>query len=112
MDQRVQAAIAFMNTNIHRKLTAVEIAESVRLSPTHLRRLFKTETDSSLAQYLRELRLERAKHLLETTFLNVKEVASAVGVTGVSHFVRDFKKVYGLRPSEYVERYRKIASRP
>ena len=111
MDQRVRAAIAFMNTNLQRRLIPIEIAESVRLSPTHLRRLFKTETDASLARYLRELRLQRAKHLLETTFLSVKEVASSVGITGVSHFVRNFKRAYGLRPSEYAGRHRKVIHR-
>jgi transcriptional regulator GlxA family with amidase domain len=112
MDERVRMAIAFMNANLHRKLTPVEIAESVRLSPTHLRRLFKSETDASLAAYLREVRLQRAKHLFETTFLSVKEVASSVGITGISHFVRDFREAYGLRPSEYVERHRKVADQP
>src|SRR5438552_19180218 len=103
MDQRVHAAIAFMNTNLQRRLMPIEIAESVRLSPTHLRRLFKTETDSSLAQYLRELRLDRAKQLLETTFLSIKEIGASVGLTDVSHFVRDFKQAYRLTPTAYGE---------
>lgn len=107
MDQRVHAAIALMNANLHRKLTPVEIAQSVRLSPPHLRELFKSETGTSLARYQRELRLGRAKHLLETTFLSVKEVAASVGIDGVSHFVRDFEKKYGTTPARYAERHRK-----
>src|SRR2546425_8110084 len=86
---------SFMKTNLHRKLTPIEIAQSVRLSPAHLRELFKDETGTSLTRYRRELRLERAKHLLETTFLSVKEVAASVGIDGVSHFVRDFEKKHG-----------------
>ena len=107
MDQRVHAVIAFMNTNLHRKLTPVEIAQSVRLSSSHLRHLFKDEAGTSQTRYLRELRLQRAKHLLGTTFLTVKEVASAVGINSVSHFVRDFEKAYRISPAGYAKRHRK-----
>jgi len=106
MDDRVCAAIAFMNTNLHRKISPIEIAEAVRLSPSHLRHLFKEKTGKSLTRYMRELRLQRAKHLLETTFLAVKEVAANVGIEGVSHFVRDFEKAYGMSPARYAEHYR------
>jgi transcriptional regulator GlxA family with amidase domain len=85
MDQRVRAAVAFMNANLHRKLSAIEIAQSVRLSPAHLRALFKSETGTSPTTYRRELQMERARHLLETTFMSVKEVAACVGIDGVSH---------------------------
>jgi two-component system response regulator YesN len=111
-DQRVRAVIVFMNTNLHRKLTPIEIAQSVRLSTSHLRHVFKDETGTSLTGYLRELRLRRAKQLLETTFLTVKEVASAVGIDGVSHFVRDFEKIYRMTPARYAARRRQVTHRP
>src|SRR5438132_11024668 len=108
MDQRVETAIAFMKTNLHRKLTAIEIAQTVRLSPAHLRELFKNETGTSLTRYRRALQMQRAKHLLETTFLSVKEVAAAVGINGLSHFSKDFEHRYGAMPSRYAARYRGI----
>lgn len=108
MDQRVRAIIAFMNTNLHRKLTPIEIAQSVRLSPSRLRHLFKAETGTSLARYQRDLRMEHAKELLRTTFLNVKEVAARVGIGGISHFVRDFEGKFGVTPARYAARYRKL----
>ena len=52
-------------------------------------------------QYLKVLRIERAKYLLETSFLSVKEIAHIVGVNDESHFVRDFKKTYGAPPTPY-----------
>ena len=107
MDPRVRAAINFMNTNLERGHTSIEIAKAVRLSPTHLRRLFKSETGQSILEYRKQLQLERATHLLETTFSSVKEIAAIVGLNEVSHFARDFKKAYGLRPSEYAQRHRK-----
>ena len=55
----------------------------------------------SIGEYLKNLRMQKAGELLETTSLNVKEVAAAVGMRDQSHFVRAFKKSYGLTPSQY-----------
>lgn len=52
-------------------------------------------------QYLKFLRMEQAKYLLETSFLSVKEITHRVGLNDESHFVRDFKKVYGAPPNRY-----------
>jgi len=112
MDQRVDTAIAFMNANLNGKLTPAEIAEAVHLSQSRVRQLFKIETGTPLARYLRDLRLKQAKELLETTFLSVKEVASHVGITGISHFVREFKKTYRMTPARYAARYRRTAAKP
>ncbi len=50
--------------------------------------------------YLRLARLEQAKELLEHSFLRVKEITALVGVNDVSHFVRDYKALYGHTPSQ------------
>jgi hypothetical protein len=57
-------------------------------------------------RYLRLLRMERAKDLLESSFLSVKEIGFRVGLTDESHFVRDFKATYGLSPSCYRTQFR------
>lgn len=107
MDDRVRAVIALMNTNLDRQLRVAEMAAAVRLSPSQLRQVFKAQTEAPLGRYLRDLRMFRAKELFETTFLSVKEVAARVGITGISHFVRDFEKAYGMTPTRYVARHRK-----
>ena len=56
--------------------------------------------------------MQQAKELLETTFLSVKEIAASVGLTSVGHFVTDFKKAYGMTPSDYAERHRKTMDQP
>ena len=45
--------------------------------------------------------MQHAATLLTTTFLSVKEIVRCVGGTDESHFVRDFKRIYGVTPSEY-----------
>ncbi len=48
--------------------------------------------------------MRRAKQFLETTFLSVKEIMTVVGLQDESHFVRDFKTVYGIPPGAYRKR--------
>ncbi len=105
MDPRVRAAISFMRDNLDRRLSLGEIAQEARLSPVHLRRVFKRETSLAPMQYLRTLRIERAKELLESSPLSVKEIAAEVGTGDVSHFVRNFENATGLPPTRHRARY-------
>ena len=77
------------------------LSKNVNLSPSRLRQLFKRETGHSPKQHVKRLRMRRAEELLSYTFLSVKEITFLTGVRDVSHFVRDFKKLHGLTPSEF-----------
>jgi transcriptional regulator GlxA family with amidase domain len=81
-----------------RRLT--DIAAALNISSSHLRHLFKKEVGVSPAQYVKLLRLQRAKGLLTTTFLSVKEVMFQVGLADLSHFVRNYKIAFGETPSQ------------
>jgi two-component system response regulator YesN len=63
--------------------------------------LFRREIGVSPAKYVDNLTLRDAEHLIKTTALSVKDIFSIVGVTDRSHFVRKFRQVYGLSPSQY-----------
>ena len=106
MDYRVKKVIALMKKYLHQGWSASRLAQFVNISPSRLHQLFKDETGLPPAKYLRQLRMEQAKELLETSYLSVKEVMAQVGVTDESHFVRDFKRSYGCSPAKYRERFR------
>lgn len=101
MDQRVQKIQQMMRDNLHRELSLGKFAHSVNLSVWRLCHVFRSEVGMSPIQYLRFLRMERARYLLETSFLSVKEITHSVGLNDESHFVRDFKKAYGAPPTRY-----------
>ena len=105
MDHRVRQVIALAEESLHKGWTPAKLAALVNLSPSRLHQLFKGETGLPPARYLRRLRMRRAKELLETTHLSVKQVMAFVGLTDESHFVRDFKKACGLTPARYRERF-------
>ena len=78
-----------------------QVARKVNLSPSHLSRLFKKQVQASPVQYRNAFRMQRAKAMLEGSFLSVKQVMAACGFNDRSYFSREFKKRYGLAPSLY-----------
>jgi transcriptional regulator GlxA family with amidase domain len=105
MDERVDAVSVFMKTNLRRKLSLDEMAKSVNLSPARLRQIFKAEVGVAPLAYLKALRIERAKELLENTFFSIKEIAGSVGMGDASHFVRNFQTAFGVTPARHRAHY-------
>ena len=101
MNLKVSKVIALMSDDVHRAHTLAELAAYVNLSTSRLRHLFKEETGVTLSEYVKLLRLRKAAELLATTFLSVKEIMTETGLKNQSHFVRVFKRTYGLTPTRY-----------
>jgi AraC family transcriptional regulator len=101
MAERVKRVIELMQDDPSRSFTLGEMAESANLSAPYFCYLFKTITGVPPGKYLKALRLQQAATLLTTTFLSVKEIVKRVGCSDDSHFVRDFKRMYGKTPSAY-----------
>lgn len=101
MAERVKRVIEIMQNDPSRTLSLKEMAQAANLSAPYFCYLFKSITGVPPAKYLKILRMEQAATLLTTTFLSVKEIVRRVGLSDDSHFVRDFKRIYGVTPSEY-----------
>ena len=101
MDRRIEVVISNMEAQCSRSWEVAELANLVNLSGSRLRHLFKQETGTTPAQYLKAVRLRKAGVLLRTTFMSVKEIAMTVGLTTASYFVREFRKSYGMTPTAY-----------
>jgi transcriptional regulator GlxA family with amidase domain len=112
MNARVRKAIAVIKADIRRDVPQEQLAKDLNVSYSRLRHLFKDEVGLSPSQYLKLLRMERAKYLLENTFLNTKQIMIKTGVKDHSHFTRDFKKAYGLTPIRHREYVMKASSVP
>jgi transcriptional regulator GlxA family with amidase domain len=100
----VQTVIQFMNSNLERRISLAELADVANLSPSHLSHLFKTHAGLSPGEYLRRLRMEKARHLLATSLLSIKQIMATVSYSNRSNFLRHFKRYFDLTPSEYRKR--------
>lgn len=101
MEKRVEVIIAFMERDLRRQATLNEIAPLVNLSPSRLRHIFKADTGLSLKQYQNQLRMQKARELLEDSFLSIKEIMLETGIADRKHFARSFKKTFGTTPTEH-----------
>ena len=101
LDPRVQTVIDFMNANLHRRIRSTQLAEVAVLSSSRLSHLFKGETGLSPGEYLIRLRMEKARHLLETTRLSVKQIMVMSGYGHKGLFAEHFNRYFHLAPSEY-----------
>lgn len=101
-DPRVRNALLLIHSEFKdHDLTVAYLARKLRLSPSRLRQLFAAELGSTPKSYIREVRLARARALLEHSLLSVKEIMAAVGFNDPSHFSRDYKRRFGLMPSKH-----------
>ena len=88
-----------MLRHLRAPLPVPELAARVRLSPARFRALFRAQTGLPPLQYLRVIRLRRARLLIERTFLSVRDVMIAVGYQDPGRFTRDFRRSHGISPA-------------
>jgi transcriptional regulator GlxA family with amidase domain len=77
------------------------LARAAHVSPRHFSRSFRQTFGETPHQYLLTRRIERARHLLRTTDLQVAEVCLAVGFNSVGSFTTTFRRHVGVSPTEY-----------
>lgn len=99
--ERLEKAISVARERLGESLTVADLARSVGLSEFHFSRRFRISTGTSPHAWLMHARLERAKELLVSTSLPLREVARAVGYGTHAHFSSTFRKAVGMSPSRY-----------
>ncbi|MDR6224131.1 helix-turn-helix transcriptional regulator [Desmospora profundinema] len=104
--RQVEQACCILNEEMEDPPAVAELARRVCLNEWKLRRGFRQLYGTTVVRCLRDLRMERARRLLEETEHNVTEIACVVGYSHTSHFIASFKKKYGVTPKVY-RSYRK-----
>ncbi len=109
---RIGAAMAFMEANAARRLTVPAVARHLAMSPSHFAHIFREVAGLAPMQYLKQVRLERARSLLLAEGLSAGTVAERVGYASPSHFSRDFKRSFGLAPARYASAFGRGSTAP
>ena len=79
------------------------LAKRIGYTPYYLSRKFKEETGKGIKDYIKALRLEKAKTLLATTNMTVADIADELKFCSSSYFSSEFKSVFGILPQKYRE---------
>lgn len=104
-DESVLKAQEFIEDNYQQKITVDEIAMHVSLGRRNFERRFKTATSNSVFEYMQRVKVEAAKKQLEGSRKTINEVMYEIGYTDVKAFRDVFRKVVGMSPGEYRDKY-------
>ncbi len=98
---RFSGLIVYLSQHLDRKLVRDDIAAFAHLQPNHLDRAFRQAYGVAPMRMLRDLRLQRARHLLESSDHTVAAVAEMCGFEEAGYFTRVFRRATGRTPGEY-----------
>ncbi|MES2738996.1 MAG: AraC family transcriptional regulator [Verrucomicrobiota bacterium] len=105
-EERLRRSLDYVSLHAHESLSQPEAARAAGMSTSRFRAFFKETTGWGFAQYVRELRVERAAKLLRETDDSVATIAHMTGFADQSHLLRCFKGKHGDAPLAYRQRHR------
>lgn len=106
-DEDIRKVQDYIEKNFTEKLGVDELAKSVAMSRRSLERRFRQATSNTVAEYIQRVKVEAAKRSFEGTRKNINEVMYDVGYTDTKAFRNLFKKLTGLNPVAYRNKYNK-----
>ena len=98
------AAVEYINRHYNEELSVNTLASKFFISPSYFSHLFKKNSGRGVIEYINEVRVSRAKGLLETTDTPIGDIALSVGFGDINYFSRKFKELTGVSPSEHRKR--------
>jgi transcriptional regulator GlxA family with amidase domain len=107
-DNEIKKVQEHIETNFAEKITVDELAGSFGIGRRTFERRFKKATNNSVVEYIQRVKVEAAKKELETGRKTVSEVMYEVGYTDTKAFREVFKKITGLSPVDYRNKYNKM----
>jgi transcriptional regulator GlxA family with amidase domain len=104
-DESIKRAQTYIERNVGTRITVDRLSEMFAISRRNFERRFKKATSNTPVEYLQRVKIEAAKKSLESGRENVNEVMYAVGYSDHKAFRTIFKKITGLSPIEYRNKY-------
>ncbi|MDL2301914.1 AraC family transcriptional regulator [Lachnospiraceae bacterium OttesenSCG-928-D06] len=99
--EKINNAIQYIHENYHKDLNMAMVSNYVSMNYSLFSIAFKQYTQVNFVNYLKSIRIKEAKKLLETTDMKVLDISRGVGYENEKHFMKLFKEICGVSPSEY-----------
>jgi transcriptional regulator GlxA family with amidase domain len=107
-DEDIKKAQDFIEENYQEKLSVEQLANIFSIGRRSFERRFKKATNNTVIEYIQRVKIEAAKRSFENSRKNINEVMYDVGYTDTKAFRDVFKKVTGMTPIEYRNKYHKL----
>ncbi len=108
-DEPIKEAQEFIENNVAAKISVEDLAVKFAIGRRHFVRRFKKATNNTPLEYIQRVKIEAAKKFLESSSKNVTEVMYDVGYNDTKAFRSIFKKITGMSPVDYRNKYNKEA---
>jgi transcriptional regulator GlxA family with amidase domain len=109
-DESIKQAQDFIEKNVTERISVEELAVRFAIGRRHFERRFKKATNNTPVEYIQRVKIEAAKKYLENSRKNVNEIMYEVGYSDTKAFRTVFKKITGLSPIDYKNKYNKEAA--
>ena len=101
----IQKCCDYIELSLDRKIRTADLAGLVGYTEYYLTEKFKKETGQSVSQYMKHMRIERAKVLLRSTALSVQQISDQLAFNTPNYFIQCFKEQEGMTPAAYKKKY-------
>ena len=108
-DEEIKKAQSYIENNVDKKISIIELSDSLAIGRRNFDRRFIKATATTPLEYLQRVKIEAAKKTLETSRKTIHEVMYGVGYSDLKTFREVFKKITGLSPLDYRNKYNKEA---
>ncbi len=98
---KVEAVKKYIAKNYHEDIGVEQLANAVDLTPSYLSHIFKKETGENLGKFIKKVRMEKARDMLENSYEKIVNISEAVGYQNVSYFCKSFREYYGISPQKF-----------
>ena len=101
----IRLALKFIEAHYREDISQGDVADAVHLNPSYFSTLFKKSLGTGFSDYLTELRIAHVKERLVSSSQRINSLAAEEGFSDYQYFVKIFKRLTGLRPSQYREKF-------
>ena len=102
--------IEYINEEYDNSISLYYLSNLTNVHPNYISRKFKTINGLNLSSYIRKVRLENAFNKLISNEGNLTKIGLDVGFFDQSHFTKSFRTIYGLNPSKFLSKYKRLIS--
>lgn len=99
--REIETVKQYIYANYNKEISVEMLAEQVYMAPSYLSHIFKKETGQNLSKFIKSLRMEKAKEMLEESHNKIVNISYAVGYPNVSYFCQSFREYFGVSPQKY-----------
>lgn len=111
LDGKIEKVRRFIERNCYKKITLADAARAVYMSPKYLSRSFKERMNTGFSDYKLTLKIHAAKKLLRESGYNVNQLSDKLGYKNAESFIRQFKNIVRVTPTEFRRRAQRRGGR-